>query len=204
MSSDPFAPTPLFAFPLFSSLVNAADQHKGPLVSEILALKAQIPGVKRSNRNAWHSGDEFVARHSNHVDWVLGNGLTFAKKALGRYYGDWAALDLKIGHFWANVVGKEGWNAPHHHFPTHWSMVYYIQVGKVGTSSEDMNGMIEFLNPTPWQAVWNRSGNFAMAPKDGLFILFPASLLHFVYPYTGDEPRVSMAWNFNVVPKTAG
>jgi uncharacterized protein (TIGR02466 family) len=202
LAADPFAPTPLFAFPLFSSLVGESEKHKPGLVREILALQSRSPGVKRSNRNAWHSADEFL-RSKDHPDvaWVLGTALAFGKKALARYYNDWSAVDLKMGHYWANVVGKEGWNAPHHHFPTHWSGVYYVSVGKVGQSAEDMAGMIEFLNPTPWQAVFNRSGNFAMAPKDGLMLLFPASLLHFVYPHTGDEPRISIAYNFNVVPR---
>lgn len=203
MSSDPFAPTPLFAFPLFSSLVGEAVRHKAALVEEIVGLSQRFPGTKRSNRNAWHSADELATSKSPDIAWVMGNAQTFARRALGRYYQDWATSELKLGHYWANVVGKDGWNTPHHHFPTHWSGVYYVQAGQVGASADDMNGMIEFLNPTPWQAVWNRSGNFALAPKDGLTILFPASLLHYVYPYTGDEPRISIAWNFTVSPKSA-
>jgi uncharacterized protein (TIGR02466 family) len=192
----------LFAFPLFSSLIHEAEKHREPLSAEILGLQSKFPGAKRSNRNAWHSADEFLQSKNPHVGWVLNNALTFAKKTLGRYYQDWAHHEVRLGHYWANVVGKEGWNAPHHHFPTHWSGVYYISVGQVGTGGDDMGGMIEFLNPTPWQATWNRSGNFALAPKDGLMLLFPASLLHFVYPHTGDAPRISMAYNFTVYPKS--
>jgi hypothetical protein len=34
-------------------------------------------------------------------------------------------------------------------------------------------------------------------------LLFPASLIHFVHPHEGDEDRISVAYNFNVVPKGA-
>ncbi len=201
MSSDPFTPLNLFAFPLFSSLIGEADKHKDALVTEILDLQGRYPGAKRSNRNAWHSADEFLASKNPHIGWVLNNATTFAKRSLARYYQDWATQEIRLGHYWANVLGRDGWNTPHHHFPTHWSGCYYVSVGQVGTSAEDMSGMIEFLNPTPWQAAWNRSGNFAIAPKDGLMLLFPASLLHFVYPHNSDDLRISMAYNFTVYPK---
>jgi hypothetical protein len=32
-------------------------------------------------------------------------------------------------------------------------------------------------------------------------LLFPSSLQHFVHPHAGERPRVSIAYNFNVVPK---
>ncbi len=204
---DPFTPTSLFAFPLFSFALGEAEKRREPLVREILALRAAHPGARRSNRNSWHSGDEFKAANSEHVTWVLASAMTFAKRALARYYGDWATSELRLGHYWANVSGPGGWNAPHHHFPTHWSGVYYVSVGNTvaGTGPaghEDLAGMIEFLNPTPWQATWNRSGNFTVGPKDGTGLLFPASLLHFVHPHQVDENRISIAYNFTVVPKS--
>jgi hypothetical protein len=55
--SDPFTPTQLFAFPLFSSVVAGFDAHREALLAEVLALQSREPGIRRSNRNAWHSGD---------------------------------------------------------------------------------------------------------------------------------------------------
>jgi hypothetical protein len=71
----------------------------------------------------------------------------------------------------------------------------------VSGTTEDMSGMIEFLNPTPWQSAIGRGGNFFYAPKDGLALLFPASLLHFVHPHASAIPRVSIAFNLNIVPR---
>jgi uncharacterized protein (TIGR02466 family) len=199
--SDPFTPTPLFAFPLFSTVVAGFDEHRAALLAEVLALQAKEPGIRRSNRNAWHSGDAIQTLRSEHVAWVLDKALTFGRLALGKYYQDWATTELKMGSYWANVLGSGGWNAPHHHFPQHWSGVFYVSVGSVGATPEDMGGLIEFLNPTPWQSAIGRGGNFFYAPKNGLVLLFPASLLHFVHPHASDEPRVSVAFNMNVVPR---
>lgn len=197
---DPFAPTPLFATPLFSCLLSDFDQHRPALIREILSAQSSHPGNKRSNRNAWHSIDNF-AEGSAEIGWVLSRVLTYAKRALAPYYKDWATQDLRLANYWANVLGAGGFNAPHHHVPTHWSGVTYVQTGKVGTSAEDQSGMIEFLNPVPAQALYGRSGNFAYTPKEGQALLFPATLVHFVHPHSGDEPRISIAYNFTVVPK---
>jgi uncharacterized protein (TIGR02466 family) len=205
MSSDPFAPLPLFGFPLFSSVVGEHGKHQQPLRELILQHKSKNPGVRRSNRNAWHSADEFVALRDEHIGWVLQNAMKFGRAALGRYYQDWANHELKLGHYWANVLGSGGWNAPHHHVPTHWSGVYYISVGAVGSGNEDLGGHIEFINPSPFNtSLGSAGGNFAYGPRDGLMLLFPASLVHFVHPHTSEEPRITIAYNYSVVPKPKG
>lgn len=199
--ADPLEPTQLFSFPLFSSGLAGFEAHNGPLLAEILAHRAAHPGIVRSNRNAWHSGDDLLALKSEHLGWVLQKVTRFARLALARYYQGWASQELTLGSCWANVLGSGGWNAPHHHFPCHWSGVYYVSVGRVGTGREDPSGLIEFLNPTPWLALFGQSGNAVYAPKNGLMFLFPSSLYHFVHPHFSDELRVSIAYNFNVVAK---
>ncbi len=66
---------------------------------------------------------------------------------------------------------------------------------------DDLAGMIEFQNPVPWQSLWGRGGNFGLLPKPGMTVLFPSPLLHFVHPHPSEAIRVSIAYNFNVVPK---
>ncbi len=200
---DPFTPNHLFPFPIFTCAIAGAGERQQALLAEIEGHRARDPGIRKSNRGAWHSGDAFAAEPHPQVDWVLQTTLLYAQRVLGRYYGDWAQQEIRHGKYWANVVGAGGWNAPHHHFPSHWSGVYYVHVGPTGDGTDDMSGMIEFLNPTPWQAVFHRSGNFALGPRDGMTVLFPSSLYHFVHPHHGDHQRVSIAYNFTVGPKRA-
>lgn len=197
--SDPFAPIPLFSFPLYSAILADHEEHKAGLIKEVLDHRAVDPGIRRSNRDGWHSGDAFLASRNDDLAWVLHNVTVFAKKALARHHQNWARTDLRLGSYWANVLDAHGWNAPHHHLPQHWSGVYYVQVPEVGTVAEDLRGRIEFLNPNVNQATFG-SGSFAYAPREGLTLLFPSSLVHFVHPHTSGEPRITIAYNFNVVP----
>lgn len=201
---DPLAPMPLFAFPLFTSVIAGFEQHREPLVSQILELRSRHPGIVRSNRNAWHSGDELAAHPNEHLAWLLQKVTKFGRLALARYHDNWASNELQLGACWANVLEPGGWNAPHHHFPCHWSGVFYVSVGQLGARHAgpgDPSGMIEFLNPTPWQSVLGQGGNVVYGPKDGLMLLFPASIYHFVHPHHTNDLRISIAYNFNVVPR---
>jgi hypothetical protein len=76
-----------------------------------------------------------------------------------------------------------------------------VSVGSLGDGVDDFSGLIEFLNPTPWQSVIGRGGNVTHGPKDGMILLFPASIVHFVHPHSSEEPRVSIAFNLMVVPR---
>lgn len=200
MSSDPFQPIPLFAFPLFSSMLGDADRHREGLTRLILDHRARHAGIRRSNRDGWHSGPEFLDVRDEHLAWVLHNVTVFAERALARFYGNWARHQLTLGSWWANVLDPGGWNAPHHHLPQTWSGVYYVRVPDVGTAPDDLRGRIEFLNPHPVQSAFG-GGNFAYAPREGLNLLFPSSLVHLVHPHAGSEPRISIAYNVTVAPK---
>lgn len=200
---DPFSPAPLFPIPLFSSLIGGFDTHRPALIDEIVALKRRYPGVRRSNReDAWHSGAEFRASRSPAVVFVLRGVTAFARRCLAPYFGDWRTAELRLGHYWANVLGPGGFNAPHHHFPQHWSGVFYVSVGTPGTGPDDPSGLIEFVNPDPSQGAWG-VGNSAHVPRDGMVLLFPSALAHYVHPTHGADSRISIAFNLNVVPRAA-
>lgn len=204
MSASPFEPIPLFAVPLFASMVNGFEQHRDALVKEVLAHKERDPeGDVRSNRNGWHSGPAFQeeCRHDS-LAWMLQGVTSFARTALGPYYGGWATEELRMGSYWANVLGRHGFNAPHHHLPQSWSGVYYVQTGHLGEGgdSNDFSGWIEFLNPNLQQSSWG-AGNFVQKPKDGMMLLFPSSQLHYVHPLKHKSQRITIAFNFDVVSK---
>jgi hypothetical protein len=39
-------------------------------------------------------------------------------------------------------------------------------------------------------------GTLRIRPKEGMFLLFPSSLLHTVYPFISDKRRLSASFNF--------
>lgn len=198
---DPFAPIPLFSWPIFASVVGGHEAHRQPLLDEIAAHRARGDGLRRSNRSgAWHSDESFLASRHPSIGWVLQTVTGYARRALAPLYQDWARHELKLGSYWANVLPKGAWNAPHHHHPQHWSGAYYVSVPPTGTGADDPSGMIEFLNPSPVQSQWGQ-GSFAYAPRDGTVMLFPSSLVHLVHPHSADADRVSIAFNLDAVPR---
>jgi uncharacterized protein (TIGR02466 family) len=202
--SDPFAPIPLFAFPVFTTRVAGHEEHRQPLIDEIQACRKASPGLVRSNRNdAWHSGEELLRSRHPSLGWALNHVTVYARRCLGPLYQGWAHSELKMGSFWANVLGPTGFNAPHHHFPQHWSGAYYVAVPEADGPRPEHAGGFEILNPNPWQSTWG-GGNSVHLPKEGMILLFPASLVHYVHPHGARGERISIAFNFNVVPKPKG
>ena len=194
--NDPFAPLQLFSFPLFATMIGGHEEHRQGLLDEIAAQRRADPGLVRSNRGGWHSGEAFLASRNVHIGWVLDSVTTFARRALAPYYGGFKDKEVRLGHYWANVLGPGDYNAPHHHHPQHWSGVYYVAVPPSGGEG-DQGGTIEFLNPSPAQSHWG-SGSFATAPRDGTTLLFPSSLVHLVHPHKAEGDRVSIAYNLNI------
>jgi len=199
VAGEPTEPISLFPIPIYTAVMQGFEEHRQPLVDEIRAFRDTNPGIRRSNRAAWHSPERFS--RSPHVQWALASVSHFAQAALAKYYDGWEHLALGVSGYWANIVGPGGWNAPHHHAPQHWSAVYYVDVELPGPGRDELEGMIEFLNPLPWQAIWGGSGNSAHQPKNGMCILFPAPLIHFVHPHSQEMERISIAMNFQVLPR---
>ena len=46
--------------------------------------------------------------------------------------------------------------------------------------------------------MFNSKSTFTITPKVGLMFLFPAYLMHQVYPFYSDEERRSIAFNANI------
>ena len=165
-----------------------------------LTRSATLRGAVRSNRNAWHSTASFNESRHESVAWVLQSVTAFARRALAPRYSDWSDKKLVMGAYWANVLGRGGFNAPHHHLPQHWSGVYYVQVGTLGDGDEtnDYSGWIEFLNPNLQQSSWG-DGNYLQCPKDGMMLMFPSSQVHYVHPLKVKSQRITIAFNFDII-----
>jgi len=192
---DPFAARPLFAIPLFASRIDGAEDHNGPLAEEILRQRALDPtGEARSVHHGWHSGDAFRQSRHPSLGWVMQRCLGFAEKALAPRYGDWRDHQLRLRSFWANVLEGGGFHAPHHHHPRHWSGVYYVTVGE--PVEDELAGCIEFLDPNP--TVPGAEPRHRHRPEAGQVLLFPASLMHLVYPVPDGTTRITVAFNVDV------
>ena len=97
-----------------------------------------------------------------------------------------------ITESWAHVTRTGGYHLPHYHSNSTWSGIFYIDcnsesMGKnywlVPYNIERKPGL-EFIND-----------NFAVTPTPGKMILFPSMITHYAEPYSGDTPRIVIAFN---------
>ena len=106
--------------------------------------------------------------------------------------------EIVIPQMWINVNKKNDWNTIHSHGQYTLSGTYYVKAPK------DC-GQIVFRDPRP-VAITNGfmvnrfdKGEFRkVKPIEGLLILFPSYLDHFVEPSNADEDRISISFDIVV------
>lgn len=189
-----------FVVPIYGTKFAGFDAQRAALRAAILGLRDTTKGRLASMRSGWQSGPELHALQDPSVLWVRARMAEFAKESLASTYGNWRDVDLDMVGFWANVSGRGAWNTPHHHLPCNWSSVFYVDVESSILPNETAS-LIEFLNPIPFPSSFAQPSQVAYAPSDGLAFLFPSALVHMVNPNPTDAERISMSFNFNVVPR---
>ena len=195
--TDPLFSTPLCLF----EIENSADLNK-KLISESRAWRKQEKGANVSNQgDSWHSPDGLMMRGDP--------GFSEISKMIPQIAAQYALqinphLDIKNFRFeanaWVNINRKGGFNTTHHHGTYHVSGVYYVK-------TTGQSGMIELINSRFDYHIFNQIGGQAFAPNVkirpavGSMLVFPATLLHFVFPNETDEERISIAWNLRFIRK---
>ena len=108
---------------------------------------------------------------------------------------------ISFEKLWVNHQKKGEWNPPHHHSGD-FSMVGYCQV------PQELKNEWKFENqkgqdPVGGKIQWNY-GHFSphnmtvfgpVDPEEGVIYIFPAWLLHFVFPFNSDVTRISFSTN---------
>jgi Flp pilus assembly protein TadD len=119
-----------------------------------------------------------------------------ARASASRFHAPPQHWQLRI---WATVLDTSGYQDPHNH-PSGWlSGVYYVQVPPgVGLDESDQAGWIEFGRPDPFLRPATMPDLRTVQPREGLMLVFPSYLWHRTIPFTGNTPRISIA--FDVIP----
>jgi uncharacterized protein (TIGR02466 family) len=194
---------------LFSTLVlqrqlEATELLNAGLYEMILARKQESAGIAKSNVGGWHSATDLWHWHGT-ATVELFQRVTAAVTdyaAIERRV-DAAALDLTVtAEAWANVAHAGNYAKPHVHPNSNISGVYYVDAGDAPTDERN-SGVIELMDPRQRPGMFETPGTvpydgYRVVPKTGMLLLFPAWLYHYVHPYQGTRPRVSIAFNFTI------
>ena len=162
---------------------------------EIVEWSKRDPGVKKTNRNGWHSTTEM---HKIPVFQPLVNELFIMMNDIWKE--EWLDREPMMGNMWANINPPGGMNRPHLHPNSHFSGVYYIKApqnsGKL-VFNEPRPGA-HMVMPTrkqgkPPSHLWRE---VHVDPLEGRIIIFPSWLWHCVEPNESDDIRISVSFNF--------
>jgi uncharacterized protein (TIGR02466 family) len=186
---------------LLQRQLDAMLPHNAALADYALRLRAAEPGVTRSNAGGWHSEGNIFAREEPLIG-MLAQHLQAALQHVSVVAEQVTAPRVKFEATlsgWLNVNSAGDYNNPHYHPGTTWSGVYYIRTGPA-VPDRPMSGRIEFIDPRTRCEVGPANalahvGAIWIAPSDGLLLMFPSYLEHFVHPYFGPGERVTLAFN---------
>lgn len=187
--------------PFFTTQLREFDaQRRASFTRMILALQSRSPGIAVSNRYGWHSENNLHLAAGDDVKWFHQQLNPFLRASLSTLGAEHAAANILMTSCWANVSGFKAWNEPHCHLPSHWSGVFYVSAedSLARDHSGDKSGCIEFLNPLPLGKPYGLHQSFTVQPRDGMALLFPGFLMHYVHPNHSDKTRISIAFNVDL------
>jgi uncharacterized protein (TIGR02466 family) len=195
-----------FAVPIYSLHLTgpAAAVERDALLARLRALRDSTPGKVMTNRGAWHSTNDLHRDPDPAVTRFMQHALAFVRGALGPTYDFWSDAAPIIVEAWAVLGGRGASHLPHSHAPSLWSGVFYVSAEKclAHDGSDPRGGKIELANPVAGAASFGARTSVTCEPKDGLFLLFPAMLLHWVNPNPSDVERVVVSFNVMIEPTT--
>lgn len=106
-------------------------------------------------------------------------------------------------HSWFHITRNGGFQSSHRHPNASWSAIYCVDPGD---SQDSQSGIVRFHDPKSDSMMYMdpaiaqlqmpyRLGAFQLAHRAGQLVVFPSYLVHEVFPYTGQRPRIIIALN---------
>ena len=163
--------------------------------NKIIEWSKQDPGLKKTNRNSWHSPTKM---HKIPVFQPLVNELFVMMNDIWKE--EWLDREPVLGNMWANINPPGGYNAPHIHPNSLFSGVYYIKAleNSGALVCNDPRPGVQLNMPTrkkerPPKHLWRE---VHLQPQEGRIIMFPFYLWHCVEPNQSNDIRISVSFNF--------
>ncbi len=193
----------LFATPLFSYADAANAELDRELAGRLIVESEDSPGIARSNSGGWHSVPDLAQRPDPCYQDLMHRVVARVRATFIELARDQdVAVDQRYRfavQAWGMVMRHGNHALVHDHAEAHFSVVYYADAGDADLEMFPDSGKLCFVDP-------RRAGSvipgvdlfptqFAIEPRTGLLVMFPGYLQHFVQPYRGGRPRVSISCN---------
>lgn len=180
-----------------------SDDPRGGLVSNIGGWQSQ-KSINFLEEGATHGGSAGAAVKALHLHitqqvagFLKDLGLPDGNNSdNGAYRGEALVPFVTIREAWANVNQKGHWNHEHAHGTTVFAGCYYISSGfdDAGGDNTDAATGLRLHSPSSGGGevqYWSHEG----LGKAGTLALWPGSVVHSVPEHTGEDERISIAFN---------
>jgi uncharacterized protein (TIGR02466 family) len=196
-------PVALFSTPIFSFDAPGDTELDRELTRRMVTESDRDPGIARSNSGGWHSVPDLSQRpdacYQELMRRVVGCVQTTFREIA---HAQEVAIDRRYRfavQAWAMVMRHGDHALVHDHAEAHFSVAYYPDAGDADLAMHPDSGKLTFVDPRRGGMVIPGvdlfPSQFAIAPRAGLLVVFPGWLQHFVQPYRGGRPRVSISCN---------
>ncbi len=200
---------PLFCTPV--SMYDLPDMAavNREITERLVAESQSVPSVHRSNVGSWHSPN-LAGRPEACFRTLLTAIVTRVRETadhLAQERGQ-SLPPMRAGaHAWAMVMRNGDYTIPHDHSDVHWGTVYYADAGDADEAKERASGLLALVDPRhggrSMPGLDDVGSTFTVVPRTGRLVVFPGWLLHYVHPYRGQRPRVSISCNVIFEPAPA-
>ena len=111
-------------------------------------------------------------------------------------------------HAWFHITRRGGYQGLHNHQNASWSGIFCVDPGDVLPDRPD-SGLVRFHDPR-WCSWFHsepgnlglklpyRHGGFEITHRAGRLVVFPSFLMHEIFAYQGDRPRIVIAFNCSI------
>jgi uncharacterized protein (TIGR02466 family) len=205
---------PLFPSFLFSRQFDQIDElNKG--LMRVLREVCQPTGGRhsgqgglRSKENLFYNASPEIQTLKRMIAGAFDAGLKHMIPGADRYPP--AALGFSlIG--WAYILREGDYVSPHVHPEATIVGTYYVRCpGAARKPAEGLPpGGLVLMNPAPATPMMNHSGLAfptvePVVPREGLLVMFPSHIPHYVHPFRGNGERIAVSFDFIHSPGPRG
>ena len=192
----------LFPTRIWQAHLDALEPYMDRWAQAVLAMRAAHPKpAGRTVRQGWNSEDMHVLEQAlfaplrDAVRAACGEALREMGQGERAFY-------LQS---WINLHDRGGFNFLHMHEGSLLSGSFYLQVPMGSGEFVFRDPRAGVIHGYVKGGVPNGHADVHLRPSDGLLVLFPCWMEHYVEPHDADEPRITLAFNANPVdPEAAG
>ena len=197
----------------FATPIHVGRMGDDPLCSEVtkrlVAESRRGPSVEASVFGGWHGPPDLAARVEPPWQQVTRGIVAHVRASYDaalELAGAERPSDVEVrAQGWGAVLRRGAYSVPHDHRDAHWSAVWYASAGDPPPASHPSAGCLAFVDPRGPIGPCGPADVFprhaVLAPERGMIVVFPGWLCHFVHPYLGRRPRVSVAYNVMITAR---